>query len=747
MDKLTLEQLVEEQSILSIQEIIKQKIDMSEIKLTQYLNILYSNKKDINIEFLKLLLQTNIDKSSPTKKGFTPELLATLFGNVEVTKIFIDNGFDMNKKVEFIIHNFNPKINSNSAISQTIKDEDKKYISPFGMAFENYNNENIKLLLENGADINETIYELKNIISQRDFINSNALNQAIANNDTKIVEFLLKNKFNKKALDFIPFHSIKIPCEEGNLPLLKLLIEYGLNINLKYGFSNTTLLEICSEKTSYYGEEKRFFNICEYLIQKGADVNIGSPLLELLIAEAGDDEIAELLIKNGANVNYIDSNGRSPLIEACRKFYGDRYKLVKLLIEYGANLNYQDKNGNTALMMIHNSGQDFITIDKNDANEVLSTEKIMNFLLENGADINIRNKMGMTPLMQHAINGNDRLVKILLERGADINAKSEMTAFDLAKNEEIKNLIKSTKNNNPQKLVKILSNFTIDKPIKYTTHQWDFGELKKEYGDFDGYMNAVKNQFDKMKTELEELSPNLYKKIYTFLIEENPDENYSWCSKTSINVGWSSLEGLKEHCNSGNNPFDFKLPKTIAYEVDFETITINTFEGVINLFKQEIEIRDNFKNLENLFANKVDTLGENFHLDLSTAKLGRQFYTDTQKFSNVLDKIFYDMSTREKFPNIKVNTTELEDRSIELKITQIDSSSSRSADELLERANIAGDISEIKQSLMNLCDWSIESSFEDENFRVNFLHSNNVKDIEILETKPLGFTHILRFYK
>jgi hypothetical protein len=29
------------------------------------LNILYSNKEDINIEFLKLLLQANIDKSSP----------------------------------------------------------------------------------------------------------------------------------------------------------------------------------------------------------------------------------------------------------------------------------------------------------------------------------------------------------------------------------------------------------------------------------------------------------------------------------------------------------------------------------------------------------------------------------------------------------------------------------------------------------------------------------------------------------
>lgn len=65
---------------------------------------------------------------------------------------------------------------------------------------------------------------------------------------------------------------------------------------------------------------------------------------------------------------------------------------------------------------------------------------------------------------------------------------------------------------------------------------------------------------------------------------------------------------------------------------------------------------------------------------------------------------------------------------------------------MLEEIN-DGDFSDIKESLTNLCDWSVESSFEDEHFRVNFLHSNNVKDIEILNNKPKGFTHVLRFYK
>lgn len=105
------------------------------------------------------------------------------------------------------------------------------------------------------------------------------------------------------------------------------------------------------------------------------------------------------------------------------------------------------------------------------------------------------------------------------------------------------------------------------------------------------------------------------------------------------------------------------------------------------------------------------------------------------------------MGTRIEYSNIKVITTELEDRSIEIKITQIDSYSSMNSTALFQRAKQAGDISEIKNALINLCDWSIESSFEGENFRVNFLHSNNVKDIEILESNPRGFTHILRFYK
>ena len=80
------------------------------------------------------------------------------------------------------------------------------------------------------------------------------------------------------------------------------------------------------------------------------------------------------------------------------------------------------------------------------------------------------------------------------------------------------------------------------------------------------------------------------------------------------------------------------------------------------------------------------------------------------------------------------------------KIVQIDSISNKSASDLLKEID-DGDFAEIKLNLLNLCDWSIEGSFENENFRINYLHSNNVKEIVSLDEKPKGFTHIFRFYK
>lgn len=702
-------------------------------------------------------------------------------GQYSTVRLLMEKGADIYAKVEFEVKYEVENYGESDRLSRLIAascelfsdyDEDYKIKkvtrSAFALAFNKYNPKIIKLLLEKGFDPNEGVLGKKSLFEFfqdepmfDNYINKSGISIVCENNDAVLLNLMIEKGANRfSELDLVN------ACTNLNFEMIKLLVQTGVYINFSnYSIGNPLSIVCshsaiepieghCASNLDIHGSE--VFEIIKYLVNHGADVNIDSPLMAAcsfdypygsktgrenqFYAEVNTN-IIKLLIEKGADINFVHKkSGKNILMEALNRILS--FELVKILIENGANLNHKDKFKNTCLhLLVENQLQ---TIKYNESNE----EKILKLLIDKGADINARNNMGMTPLMHYALKGEERFVKILLEHGADINARSEMTAFDLTQNEEIKALIQKAKNNNPQKLIKLLKNFTIDKPIKYTTHDWElFHPNNCEYKNFDGYMDAVKKQFDSMKSELEELSPNLYKKIHTFLIEENPDETYSWCHKAHINIGWSSLKGLKEHCDAGKKAENFVLSQAIVCEIDFRKTRLTIFKDIVNLFKQEIEIRENFRNLETLFATQQEELGDEFNFDLSGAKLTRQFYSDVENFSGTLSMIFNEIKTRKEFPNITVTTQEMEeDRSIVLKITQRDSFSNCDAQGLLDEAK-DGDFAEIKQNLKNLCDWSVESSFGENSFRVNYLYSNNVKEIEPLSEKPKGFTHVLRFYK
>jgi len=179
-----------------------------------------------------------------------------------------------------------------------------------------------------------------------------------------------------------------------------------------------------------------------------------------------------------------------------------------------------------------------------------------------------------------------------------------------------------------------------------------------------------------------------------------------------------------------------------------ECCEIYTFGKVIELFKQEIEIRAEYENLPNIFEKIQDYMDESdFDVILPNKdKLNKQFYTDVESFTYALDKVFSEIKKRTNFKEIEVSMSYPDSDYYELKITHIDSYATQKAEDLLQQIN-DGDFADIKSNLTNLCDWSIVNSFEDKNFRINYLKSNNIKDIEPLDEKPRGFTHILKFYK
>lgn len=118
-----------------------------------------------------------------------------------------------------------------------------------------------------------------------------------------------------------------------------------------------------------------------YLLEKKADVNIHntfdgtSPIIEAVRLRDYDIDYAEILIKNGANVNDIEigerkkgnSTRKTSLISAVGS---GKIEFLELLVKNGVEINYQNEFGQSAF-----------------SKAIQLTEyKISYYLLENGAD-------------------------------------------------------------------------------------------------------------------------------------------------------------------------------------------------------------------------------------------------------------------------------------------------------------------------------------------------------------------------
>ena len=142
-------------------------------------------------------------------------------------------------------------------------------------------------------------------------------------------------------------------------------------------------------------------------LARGTDVNIKTPLGETpLIAavEACQTQAAELLIKNGAQTDFLTKLGQSPLIIAAGK---GCLEIVRLLLNAGIDLHREDpKRRYNALMKAAEHNR----------------LAVVELLVSKGAQVNYRNTFGVTPLMAAAQKGHAEIVEFLLSKKADVNA-------------------------------------------------------------------------------------------------------------------------------------------------------------------------------------------------------------------------------------------------------------------------------------------------------------------------------------
>lgn len=185
----------------------------------------------------------------------------------------------------------------------------------------------------------------------------------------------------------------------------------------------------------------------EFLITSSPDyINVRNeegqtPLI--LAAIEGKEDVLLFLIESGSNINEIDYDEDTALMNVARN--GFRENIIEILLNRGADINLQNIHGYSAFMLavifnpsntintlqtLLNAGAD-IELRDSEGNTSLQLavrfekEDLIMFLIENGeADINSQNNVGDTPLITATYSGFILIVQTLLTQGANINLQN-----------------------------------------------------------------------------------------------------------------------------------------------------------------------------------------------------------------------------------------------------------------------------------------------------------------------------------
>ncbi|KAK8010116.1 hypothetical protein PG990_009081 [Apiospora arundinis] len=325
----------------------------------------------------RLLIDRGAKTECVSLDGITPLSFAVY--DFELTKLMIEKGVQLQK---IKTGNFDP-------LRVALRAEPAKR-----------DTRTIKLLIEHGADLN---IRPKNRLT--------ALDEAFANNYTEAVKLLIEQGANVNIgaedgfsilFDAI-YHSQR---NEWDLTVIELMIDRGADVQV-HGPNTETPLTFLLGWKNYSKKAARL------LIEAGADVNTpdedededegNTPLI--YASRANDLETATLLINHGADVNFRNVSGWSPLSIAHSEGYHD---LARLLVDRGADYKHQDSDGYAQL---HSAA-------------AVGELELVRLLINHGAEVNAQTTERETPLYFAALHDNLEVVKFLVKHGADINVQT-----------------------------------------------------------------------------------------------------------------------------------------------------------------------------------------------------------------------------------------------------------------------------------------------------------------------------------
>ncbi|MEM6396546.1 MAG: ankyrin repeat domain-containing protein [Bacteroidota bacterium] len=323
-------------------EIVWGDINFEGLSEEEELRLLVRAIRQGDVEMFRYFMDRvrNINQAAgPDEQYFTPLMAAASEDRVDMLQALLDRGADVNY------------VNANGWTALIEAADEGSYRSA-------------QFLLAAGADPN-----LKGRNSYR-----SAISMAASEGFPEIMELLLGAGAD---IDYgFPLHEA---AEEGQLEIVRLLVEKGVNVNELDDRRLTPLGRAAAEDNP---------TVIRYLLGRGADLEKGTYLPLHLAAEDGQVAALRALLEAGADVDARDGHRRTALICAASDGH---YSAAKLLLEAGADIDAQDARGNTALIAAADDNH----------------QRVVRLLLQSGADSEMRTDRGQNALELALSEGSD----------------------------------------------------------------------------------------------------------------------------------------------------------------------------------------------------------------------------------------------------------------------------------------------------------------------------------------------------
>jgi len=259
----------------------------------------------------------------------------------------------------------------------------------------NENEESLNIEMENSENKESLNIEMENSENKEDLNAEDRNNPNEQYNSNEVKSNVEKEITINESLS--DYNEMYIACLNDNKDLIKILIEFGYDINEQQCDDGSTPLLFSLKYEKYISAKTLIENNANILIpDKEGETPLSYVIRNLSEKNNNNYEILELLLLS-ININEIDSDGNSILLSIIKKD-SSNLELIEKILMCGADVNQLDKENRNPLIY---------AIEKEDIN-------LINLLIKYKADIQFKMPNGMTPIKLACIKNNTDIVKEIL---------------------------------------------------------------------------------------------------------------------------------------------------------------------------------------------------------------------------------------------------------------------------------------------------------------------------------------------